>query len=214
MAAYVYPFERFTTEAKGVLTLAQEEAERSQHSYIGTEHLVIGLIRQDGLAARALVSLGQNTETLREAIREVADKKKEKTIQSRIPTSRVKRVIEMAFEDARRQGSSHVGTEHLLLAILMEGDGVGAQVLAERGVTVDKVRAEVDRLQAAGVKEQLAEPPGEPAIGGRRHHRHFEVADAQGRAIEVDVVFPPEYSDEECQAVIDRIKSVFPPGPP
>src|SRR5712692_3553665 len=102
MAAYVYPFERFTTEAKGVLTLAQEEAERSQHSYIGTEHLVIGLIRQDGLAAGALVSLGQNTETLREAIREVADKKKERTIQSRIPTSRVKRVIEMAFEDARR----------------------------------------------------------------------------------------------------------------
>ena|SRR2546428_1512006 len=210
MAAHVYPFERFTNEAKGVLTLAQEEAERSHLSYIGTEHLVIGLIRQDGLAARALVSLGQNAEGLREAIREVADRKEEMTIQSLIPTSRVKRVIEMAFDDARRQGSTHVGTEHILLAILMEGDGVGAQVLAERGLTVDKVRAEVDRLQAAGVNEQMSEP----ASRGPRHHRHFEVADAQGRAIELDLVFPTEYSDEECQAVIDRIKSVFPPGPP
>jgi len=90
----------------------------------------------------------------------------------------------------------------------MEGDGVGAQVLAERGVTVDKVRAEVDRLQAAGVNEQMSEP----ASRGPRHHRHFEAADAQGRAIEVDVVFPPEYSDQECQAVIDRIKATFSKG--
>jgi len=210
MAGYVYPFERFSNEAKGVLTLAQEEAERLRHSYIGTEHLVIGLIRQDGLAAKALVGLGQNSEGLRQAIRVVLVEEKANLIKTIVPTSRVKRVIEMAFEEALRQGSSHVGTDHMLLALLMEGKGIGAQVLAERGVTVDKVRAEVDRLQAAGVNEHVSEP----ASRGPRHHRHFEAADAQGRAIEMDVVFPPEYSDQECQAVIDRIKSVFRPGPP
>jgi len=210
MAGYVYPFERFSNEAKGVLTLAQEEAERLHHSYIGTEHLAIGLIRQDGLAAKALVGLGQNSESLRQAIQVVLVEEKANLIKTIVPTSRVKRVIEMAFEEALRQGSSHVGTDHMLLALLMEGEGIGAQVLATNGVTVDRVRAEIDRLHAAGVNEQL----GEPGTPGQSQHWHVEAADAQGRAIQVDVAFPPEYSNQECQAVIDRIKSVFRPGPP
>jgi ATP-dependent Clp protease ATP-binding subunit ClpC len=198
----VYPFERFSNEAKGVLTLAQEEAERSRHSYIGTEHLVIGLMRQDGLASRALASLGQNTDELRQAIQQALGEEKGSTIGSLIPTSRVKRVIEKAFDEARRHGSAYVGTQHMLVALLIEGEGVGAQVLVKRGVTVDRVRGEIERLEAAGEKEQT----GDPGAVGQRQHWHVEVADPQGRVIDVDVTFPPEISPGECQAVIERIK--------
>src|SRR5207302_6580868 len=132
----MYPFERFTDEAKGVLTLAQQEAERSHHSYIGTEHLVIGLSRQDGLAAKALANLGQNVEGLRQATRQILEKEGGAVVQAPIPTAEVKRVIEKAFAEARANRSPNVGTDHVLLAILIEGEGVGAKVLVERGVTL------------------------------------------------------------------------------
>ena len=200
----MYPFERFTNEAKGVLTLAQEEAERSHLSYIGTEHLVIGLIRQEGLGSRALLSLGQTVDDLRKAIQEGLRENEARVVKDIIPTARVKTVIEMSFEEARRQASPHVGTDHILLAILLEGEGLGASVLASRGVTVDKVRAEVDRLVAAGVNEGAGERGWV-----HRKHKQFELAQLKGRPIEVDLAFPPEFSDEECQAVIDRIKHAF-----
>jgi ATP-dependent Clp protease ATP-binding subunit ClpC len=204
----VYPFERFTNEAKGVLTLAQEEAEVSHLAYIGTEHLVIGLIRQECLGGRALLNLGQSVDGLRKAIQEVLGKNEGRVVRQIIPTSRVKTVIEMAFDEARRQASPHVGTDHILVAILLEGDGLGASVLASRGVTVDKVRTEVDRLQQAGVTESIVEPPS-PI---HRKRRHLVVPDPKGQPIEVDVAFPLEYSDDECQAVIDRIKAAFRAG--
>ena len=204
----MYPFERFSNEAKGVLTLAQEEAQRSRHAYIGTEHLVIGLIRQDGLASKTLVALGQNTEGLRQAIQATLSKEERDVTQSLIPTSRVKRVIEMAFEEARRLGSTHVGTDHMLQALLMEGEGVGAHVLVDRGVTVEKVRAEFEQLGASGVTERA----GEPGALRQRQHWHLELPDPQGRVIDLDVTFPAEYSHEECQAVIDRIRALFSKG--
>ena len=201
----MYPFERFTEAAKGVLTLAQEEAEGSHRSYIGTEHLVIGLIRQDCLRGRALLNLGQSVDGLRTTMQEVIGKSKARNAQQIIPTSQVKTVIELAFDEARRQASSHVGTDHILLAILLEGEGLGASMLALRGVTLDKVRAEIDRLQAAGgVTDQVGQTGWV-----RRRHEQFNVADAEGRSIELDVAFPSEYSDEQSQAVVDRIKNAF-----
>lgn len=201
----MYPFERFTNEAKGVLTLAQEEAERSGLSYIGTEHLVIGLIRQEGLGGRALLSLGQSADGLRKAIQEVIGRNEARAKQHIIPTSRVKTVIEISFDEARRQASPHVGTDHILLAILVEGEGLGASVLTSRGVTVDKVRVELDRLQVAGVIEHVAEL----GIHMHRKRRHLEFVDTHGQTIEIDVAFPLQYSEEECQAVLDRFKGVF-----
>ncbi|TMG29513.1 MAG: hypothetical protein E6H93_10580 [Chloroflexi bacterium] len=186
----MYPFERFTNEAKGVLALAQEEAERSRLAYIGTEHLVIGLIRQEGLGGRALLSLGQSVDGLRKTMLEVLGDSEARVVQQIIPTSRVKTIIEMSFDEARR---------------LLEGEGLGASMLASSGVTVDKVRAEVDRLRAAGISEHVGEPPTRM----HRKRRHFELADARGETIEVDLAFPPEYSEEDCQAVTDRIKAVF-----
>ena len=204
----MYPFERFTNEAKGVLTLAQAEAEQSRLAYIGTEHLVIGLIRQDGLGGRALLNLGQSVDGLRQAVQEAMAKSEARVVEQIIPTSRVKTVIEMAFDEARRQNSPHVGTDHLLLAILLEGDGLGASVLAARGVTVDKARTEIGRLQEMGVTEHVVEP----SLRVQRKRQHLIVPDPRGQPVEVDLAFPLEYADADCQAVVDRIKAAIRAG--
>jgi ATP-dependent Clp protease ATP-binding subunit ClpC len=200
----MYPFERFTEEAKAVLTIAQQEAERAHHSFIGTEHLLIGMARQ-GLAGKALVSFGLDADTLREAVGKALEKAEGNIVQSMVPTPRVKRVIEMAFEEARSGESSYVGTNHMLLALLTEGEGMGAQVLRERGLTVIKARAELDRLKASGISEQV----GKPGKAGQRTQRHLEIRDQKGRVVELYLAFPEEYSAEECQAVIDRIQAAL-----
>jgi ATP-dependent Clp protease ATP-binding subunit ClpA len=147
--ARMYPFERFTEKAKHVLTLAQEEAERSHHSYIGTEHLLVALLREaDGLAAKALEEFGLTVPKAREAIESLLGQHQKITIVQIIPTSRVKKVIEISFEEARGMGHNYVGTEHMLLGVLIEGEGIAAHVLKDFGVTVDKAREVIDRLLA------------------------------------------------------------------
>jgi flavin reductase (DIM6/NTAB) family NADH-FMN oxidoreductase RutF len=138
----VYPFERFTSSAKRTLTFAQEEAERSHHSYIGTEHLLLGLLRLDGgRAQEALMSFGVGIESVRRAVATVLGRDERILIQQIIPTSRVKRVIEIAFEEARRAGSDEVDDGHLLLALVTEGEGIAAHVLLDMGVDREKVVA-------------------------------------------------------------------------
>ncbi len=146
MAAY--PFERFTERAKKVLNLAQEEAERSHHSYIGTEHLLLGLLREgEGLAAKVLNNLGVEIGKVRSTIESVLGRNERIVIQQIIPTSRMKKVIEISFEESRRMGKTYVGTEHLLLALLIEGEGIAAHVLDDLGATLDRVRGEIERLE-------------------------------------------------------------------
>jgi nucleoside-diphosphate-sugar epimerase len=148
----MYPFERFTESAKRVLTLAQEEAERSHHSYIGTEHLLLGLMRdQDGRAAQVLQNLGLEIDKVRVAIASVLGRSERIIIQQIIPTSRVKKVIEISFEEARRLGSQYVGSEHLLLGLVIEGEGVAAHVMADLGATRPRVAAEINRLASLAV---------------------------------------------------------------
>ena len=147
----MYPFERFTESAKRVLTLAQEEAERSHHSYIGTEHLLLGLMRdQDGRAAQALQNLGLEIDKVRAAIASVLGRSERTIIQQITPTSRVKKVIEISFEEARRLGSQYVGSEHLLLGLVIEGEGVAAHVMTDLGATRLRVEAEINRLATPG----------------------------------------------------------------
>ncbi len=147
MEAVLYPFERFTERAKKVLTLAQEEAERSHHSYIGTEHLLLGLLREgEGLAAKVLNNLGVEINKVRSTIESVLGRNERIIIQQIIPTSRVKKVIEISFEEARRMGNNYVGTEHLLLGLLIEGEGIAAHVLEDLGANLEKVRGEIDKL--------------------------------------------------------------------
>jgi len=155
----MYPFERFTDRAKKVLTLAQQEAEAAGHAYIGTEHLLLGLILGgEGLGAVALTALGVELDPTREAIQEALSTTPRHVVTQIIPTSRVKKVIEIAFEEARRMGHGYVGTEHLLLGLLMEGENVAANVLAARDVTLEKARAEIERLLEGGAREETAPP--------------------------------------------------------
>ncbi|HUE66997.1 MAG TPA: Clp protease N-terminal domain-containing protein [Candidatus Acidoferrum sp.] len=142
----LYPFERFTEGAKGVLSLAQEEAERSHHSYIGTEHLLLGLLRQrDTTAADVLRELGIDIDAVRATIASVLGRDERIIIQQTIPTSRVKKVIEIAFDEAGRRAQQFVEPGHILAALVIEGEGIAAHVLADMGATQDRVLEALDR---------------------------------------------------------------------
>ncbi len=142
----MYPFERFAQDAQQSLTLAQEEAERSHHSYIGTEHLLLGLLRlPKGPAPEVLRELGVAIDTVRRTIATVIGRTERIIIQQIIPTSRVKMVIEIAFEEARRMGHERVDSGHLLMALVMEGEGIAAHVLEDLGATAQKVVAALER---------------------------------------------------------------------
>ncbi|MHB8589939.1 MAG: ATP-dependent Clp protease ATP-binding subunit [Candidatus Dormibacteraceae bacterium] len=161
----MYPFERFTELAKKVLALAQEEAETSHHSYIGTEHVLLGLLREgDGIAAKVLNNLGVEIEKVRQTVESLVGRDKGLTVlQQIIPTARVKKVIELSFEEARRTGHNYVGSEHLLLGLLTEGEGIAAHVLHDLGATLDKVRAEIERLRQGSTVEDTESPPKKPS---------------------------------------------------
>jgi flavin reductase (DIM6/NTAB) family NADH-FMN oxidoreductase RutF len=142
----MYPFERFGDDGKLALQMAQEEAARAHHSYIGTEHLLLGLLRvQEGVAPKVLADLGVNMGAVRKAITSILGASERALSEGIIPTSRVKKVIEIAFEEARRMGHGHVSTGHMLLALVVEGEGIAAHVLKDFGATRDVVRAAVER---------------------------------------------------------------------
>jgi ATP-dependent Clp protease ATP-binding subunit ClpC len=163
-----YPFERFTERAKKVLTLAQDEAQRSHHNCIGTEHLLLGLLREnDGLAAKVLNNLGVEIGRVRQTIESVLGRNEVIGIQQIIPTSRVKKVIEISFEEAQRMGHNYVGTEHLLLGLLIEGEGIAAHVLADMGVTLTSIRLETERLLVSTEADDRKQERRAYGIGGR-----------------------------------------------
>lgn len=148
----MYPFERFTEDGKRTLTLAQEEAERSHHSYIGTEHLLLGLIRvEKGAAQVVFKELGLTEAPVRSMINTLVGRHERALVTTIIPTSRVKTVIEMSFEEARRMGHKEVDTGHILIGLVMEGDGIAAHVLQDLGATAERVIAATER--AFGVAE-------------------------------------------------------------
>jgi len=140
-------FEKFTERARKVLTLAQEEAQRFNHNYIGTEHILLGLVREgDGVAAKVLSNLGVELNKVRSAVEFIIGRG-ERTVRGEIGlTPRAKRVIELAVDEARRLGHNYIGTEHLLLGLLREGEGVAAGVLESLGVSLEKVRSETVRI--------------------------------------------------------------------
>jgi ATP-dependent Clp protease ATP-binding subunit ClpC len=141
----VGPFDRFNDRAKRVLALAQDEAIRFNHNYIGTEHLLLGLVREgEGVAARVLDSLGVELSKVRTAVEFIIGRGDSTTSPSEITLSpRTKKVIELAIDEARKLGHSHVGTEHLLLGLVREGEGIASGVLESLGVSLEKVRHQV-----------------------------------------------------------------------
>ena len=140
-------FEKFSERARRVLSLAQEEAQRFNHNYIGTEHILLGLVREtEGVAARVLANLGVDLNKVRSAVEFIIGRG-ERPAQGEIGlTPRAKKVVELAVDEARRMNHTYIGTEHLLIGLLREGEGVAAGVLESLGVTLDKVRSETHRI--------------------------------------------------------------------
>ena len=140
-------FEKFSERARRVLSLAQEEAQRFNHNYIGTEHILLGLVREtEGVAARVLSNLGVDLSKVRSAVEFIIGRG-ERPAQGEIGlTPRAKKVVELAVDEARRMNHTYIGTEHLLIGLLREGEGVAAGVLESLSVTLDKVRSETHRI--------------------------------------------------------------------
>ena len=140
-------FERFTDRARRVVVLAQEEARLLNHNYIGTEHILLGLIHEgEGVAAKALDSLGISLEAVREQVQEIIGPSQQ-TQSGHIPfTPRAKKVLEFSLREGLQLGHSYIGTEHILLGLIREGEGVAAQVLVKMGADLSRVRQQVIQL--------------------------------------------------------------------
>ena len=168
-------FERFTDRARRVVVLAQEEARLLDHNYIGTEHILLGLIHEgEGVAAQALIQLGVSLEAVRAQVEEIIGRGADAPT-GHIPfTPRAKKVLELSLREALELGHNYIGTEHILLGLLREGQGIGAQVLVKLGADLSRVRQAVVQLQAgyAGgvppeqVTARFSRPPVAPVAAG------------------------------------------------
>src|SRR5437773_1382110 len=140
-------FERFTDRARRVVVLAQEEARMLNHNYIGTEHILLGLIHEgEGVAAKALESLGISLEAVRQQVEEIIGQGQQAP-SGHIPfTPRAKKVLELSLREALQLGHNYIGTEHILLGLIREGEGVAAQVLVKLGADLNRVRQQVIQL--------------------------------------------------------------------
>ncbi len=157
-------FDRFTKRARRVLTLAQEEAQRLNHNYIGTEHLLLGLVREEnGVAVRVLRDLGVDPKQVRERVERTVGRGQRPMYGKLSLTPRTKRVIELAVDEARRLGHHYIGTEHLLLGLVRAGEGVAVDVLKGLGVGLDKVRSQTARVMMESSTQTA--PAGAPASG-------------------------------------------------
>ena len=147
-------FEKFSERARRVLSLAQEEAQRFNHNYIGTEHILLGLVREtDGVAARVLSNLSVELSKVRSAVEFIIGRGERSASGEIGLTPRAKKVIELAVDEARRLNHHYIGTEHLLIGLMREGEGVAAGVLESLGVSLDKVRAETSRILSQSVSQ-------------------------------------------------------------
>jgi ATP-dependent Clp protease ATP-binding subunit ClpA len=178
------PFDRFNDRAKRVLALAQDEAIRFNHNYIGVEHLLLGLIREgEGVAARALNSLGVELTKARTSVEFIIGRGDATTSPSEITLSpRTTKVIELAIDEARKLGHNHVGTEHLLLGIVREGGSIGAGVLQSLGVALEKVREQV--IATLGQHPDNRASSSRPDVAAMVHETmpHYRLDDGARRA--------------------------------
>ncbi len=173
-------FERFTERARQVVVLAQEEARRLNHNYIGTEHILLGLIHEgEGVAAKALESLGISLDAVRQQVEEIIGQGQQAP-SGHIPfTPRAKKVLELSLREAQQLGHNYIGTEHILLGLIREGDGVAAQVLVKLGADLNRVRQQV-------IQQLHGHQAEEPASAGSaaRELRLLPAVNARLEAVE------------------------------
>jgi ATP-dependent Clp protease ATP-binding subunit ClpC len=157
-------FDKFTDRARKVLTLAQDEAQRFNHNYIGTEHLLLGLVREgEGVAARVLENMNVELSKVRTAVEFIIGRGDRPVVGEVGLTPRAKRVIELAIDEARRLGHNYIGTEHLLLGLVREGEGIAAGVLESLGVNLDKVRHQVIHVLSQSTSVSPAQESKRPS---------------------------------------------------
>ena len=201
-------FERFTDRARRVVVLAQEEAKLLNHNYIGTEHILLGLIREgDGIAAKALESLEISLEGVREQVQEIIGQGQQQPT-GHIPfTPRAKKVLELSLREALQLGHNYIGTEHILLGLIREGEGVAAQVLVKLGAELGKVRqAVIQMLSGYQGKETVNVGGGEPSTD-----KGSQVLDQFGRNLtqsardgKLDPVIGREKEMERVMQILSR----------
>ncbi len=206
-------FERFTDRARRVLVLAQEEARLLNHNFIGTEHILLGLIHEgEGVAAKALESLGISLEAVREKVEETIGPAGSSTTGSPPFTPRAKKVLELSLREALQLGHNYIGTEHMLLGLVREGEGVAAQVLVNLGADLSRVRQQVITLLSgyAGGKEG-ATTSGATGAGSAETPSGSPVLDQFGRNLttqarekKLDPVIGREREIERVMQVLSR----------
>jgi ATP-dependent Clp protease ATP-binding subunit ClpA len=199
-------FERFTDRARRVVVLAQEEARMLEHGYIGTEHLLLGLIHEgDGVAAKALEALEIDLDGVRQQV-EALIGRGQHAPSGHIPfTPRAKRVLELSQRESDQMGHHYIGTEHILLGLVREGDGVAAQVLVKLGADLNRVRQQVIQVLHGRIVEGAGQGSGwRRAPGGRARVTEdvlarIEVTDRRLAAIERWVGMAPNMHDLEME---------------
>ncbi|MCX7623719.1 MAG: ATP-dependent Clp protease ATP-binding subunit [Thermomicrobium sp.] len=194
-------FEKFTERARKVLALAQEEARRFNHNYIGTEHLLLGLVREgEGVAARVLQSMGVQLPKVRSAVEFIIGRGESTVVGEIGLTPRARKVIEYAVDEARRLGHHYIGTEHLLLGLVREGEGIAAGVLESLGVNLEKVRQQVLQVLAQGTtyqqRAQQTKTPYLDALG-------FDLTEA-ARLGKLDPVIGRQNEIERVMQILSR----------
>ncbi len=153
-------FGRFTERAQKAILLAQESAQELKHNYVGTEHLLLGLLKEgDGIAAKALMNMGVSVEALKKNINTMLGSAKEENVQLLGFTPRTKRIFELSFAEARRLGNSYIGTEHLLLGLIREGEGIAAKILIDSGVNLTNAREEIMKLLGNPMPKNVEDVP-------------------------------------------------------
>ncbi len=197
-------FDKFTDRARKVLTLAQDEAQRFNHNYIGTEHLLLGLVREgEGVAARVLENMNVELAKVRTAVEFIIGRGDRPVVGEVGLTPRAKRVIELAIDEARRLGHNYIGTEHLLLGLVREGEGIAAGVLESLGVNLDKVRHEVIRVlsqsSSAGPTQETKRASKTPTVDALG----INLTDA-ARADKLDPVIGREKEIERVIQILGR----------
>ena len=201
-------FEKFTDKARRVVVLAQEEAKLLNHNYIGTEHILLGLIHEgEGVAAKALEALNINLEQVREQVQDIIGQGQQSP-SGHIPfTPRAKKVLELSLREALQLGHSYIGTEHLLLGLIREGEGVAAQVLTKLGADTNKVRQQVIQLLSGFQGKETVSVGGEntpPQKGSQvldQYGRNLTQAAAEGK---LDPVVGREREIERVMQILSR----------
>ena len=175
-------FKRFTDRARRVLVLAQEEARDLNHAFIGTEHILLGLIREgEGVAAKALDALGVTFDVVREKVEEAIGANTNPSPGSPPFTPRAKKVLELSLREALQLGHSYIGTEHMLLGLVREGDGVAAQVLNDLGADMARVRTQVIQMMSGQAGKESGVPSGSGQKSGPEEQGGSAVLDQFGR---------------------------------